>query len=181
MTNINGTMTFDDQVNIDMGNTTTLSGNFAGARVTIQARMDRLREQAGAHWAQATDVAAALVEENGWPWRVAHQVTAILVRLSEERDIPPREVTPELLDEASSTYHGEAAGLSAATLEDALDPERFVARRTLYGGPAPVAASEELAEHRQRLEADETRRLAAVDRLQGAAARLESAIDVLLG
>jgi hypothetical protein len=46
--NIGGTMTFDDQVNVDMGDTTTLSGNFAGASVTIQARMERLREQVGA-------------------------------------------------------------------------------------------------------------------------------------
>jgi len=47
MTNIGGTMTFDDQVNVDMGDTTTLSGNFTGASITIQARMERLREQAG--------------------------------------------------------------------------------------------------------------------------------------
>lgn len=35
-------------------------------------------ERAGAFWAQATDIAGALVREKGMPWRSAHQITGIL-------------------------------------------------------------------------------------------------------
>ena len=51
-----------------------------------------MREMAGAYWAQATDVAGALVREKGLPWRTAHQIVGILVRFSEERGIRPRDV-----------------------------------------------------------------------------------------
>ncbi|MGE3960093.1 MAG: lyase family protein [Dehalococcoidia bacterium] len=147
----------------------------------LEVNRPRMLDLAGAHWAQATDVAAALVEERGWPWRVAHQVTAILVRLSEERGIAPRDVTPALLDEAAETYLGAAVGLSEDVLRDALDPARFVQRRTLYGGPAATAAGEELAEHRERLAADRARQSAVEERLQRADRLLELAIDALIG
>lgn len=140
---------------------------------------ERMRASAGAHWAQATDVAAALVEEHGWPWRVAHQVTAIVVRLSEERGIAPREVTAALIDEASIAYLGEPVGLDAGVLQAALDPVVFVERRTLYGGPAPEVAHGELAELRERLGADQARQAEAEERLLSAAHRLESAIDAI--
>lgn len=146
----------------------------------LEVRRDRALDQAGAHWAQATDVAAALVEDRGWPWRVAHQVTAILVRLSEERGIAPRDVTVELIDEASVAYHGQPTGLSSASLAAALDPVRFVERRTLFGGPAPEAAREELVEHRGRLDADIARQAAVEERLNRAATMLEQAIDALV-
>lgn len=139
----------------------------------------RMLESAGAHWAQATDVAAALVVEKDWPWRIGHQVTAILVRLSEERGIAPLDVTPALLDEASMLYLGEPAGLGEDALRDALDPARFVERRTLYGGPAPEAAREELAEHRESLAAGREWVRATQGRLDAAASRLEAAIDGL--
>ncbi|MCK9495503.1 MAG: argininosuccinate lyase [Dehalococcoidia bacterium] len=146
----------------------------------LEVDRERMLDAAGAHWAQATDVAAALVESQGWPWRVAHQVTAILVRLSEERRVPPREVTPALLDEAAVLYLGEPVGLSEDALRDALDPARFVERRTLYGGPSPEAARDELAEERDHLGRDVAWLDAATERLREAEARLESAIDALV-
>ena len=147
----------------------------------LEVDSDRMRALAGAHWAQATDVAAALVAERGWPWRVAHQVTAILVRLSEERAIAPRDTSPELLDEAATAYMGEPAGLSAEALQAALDPEQVIARRTLFGGPAPAAASGELTEQLQRLAEDQARQAGLEERLAAAGTQLESAIDALAG
>ena len=77
------------------------------------------------------------MRERDLPWRTAHQIVGILVRLSEERGLGPDRVTPELLDEAAVLYHGEKAGLGATAIREALDPGRFVAARTLRGGPAP--------------------------------------------
>ena len=147
----------------------------------LEVNSNRMRVQAGSHWAQATDVAAVLVEERGWPWRVAHQVTAILVRLSEERGIAPRDSTPDLLDEAAVAYLGEPAALSAEALQAALDPGLFIARRTLFGGPAPEAARGETTEQEQQLAGDQARLAEIRERLAVAARGLESAIDVLVG
>ena len=112
-------------------------GWFIELMPALEVKRERMREMAGTHWAQATDVAGALVREKGLPWRTAHQIVGILVRFTEERGIRPRDVTPELLDEASVDYMGEGVGLSEEALTRALDPMAFVERRTLYGGPAP--------------------------------------------
>jgi argininosuccinate lyase len=140
----------------------------------------RMREMAGAHWAEATDVAAAMVTANGWPWRIAHQVTAVFVRLAEERDISPRDVSTDLLDEAAIAYMGRPAGLAPSVLEDALDPVRFIERRTLYGGPGRAAAEADLREHEGRLAEHRAWLDSTETRLRDAGEKLERAIDNLV-
>src|SRR5262249_57241934 len=92
---------------------------------------EHMREEAGRHWATATDLAGALVRARDLPWRTAHQIVGILVRICEERGLGPDRVTPELLDEAAVLYHGQEAGLTAAAIREALSPGRFVAARSL--------------------------------------------------
>jgi len=70
-----------------------------------------MRTRAGRFWAQATDIAGALVRHKGLPWRTAHQIVGILVRFGYERDLQPADVTPALLDEAAIEYMGEPVRL----------------------------------------------------------------------
>ena len=146
----------------------------------MQVNKARMREMAGSYWAQATDVAGALVKENGLPWRTAHQIVGILVRLSYERGLKPLDVTPEMVDEAAVEYRGESVGLSDRVLEKALDPEEFVNGRTLYGGPAPEECQRRLPEYHSQLISDRTEVGNKQKRLKDAADKLESAIDVLV-
>jgi argininosuccinate lyase len=145
----------------------------------LEVKKERMEEMAGSYWAQGTDVAAALVAEKGLPWRTAHQIVGVLVRFSYERGIHPKDVTPELLDEAAMVYYGEVVGLSRERLEEALDPSKFVGRRVLYGGPAPQESRRRLPEYRTQLEADGGWLRDADEQLQSAAQKLESAIDAL--
>ena len=87
----------------------------------LTVNTDRMRELAGAHWAQATDLAGTLVRERTMGWRTAHQIVGILCRLAEERDLSPAQATPELLDEAAIEYMGEPVGLSQSAITSALD------------------------------------------------------------
>ncbi|MEZ4502983.1 MAG: argininosuccinate lyase [Dehalococcoidia bacterium] len=141
---------------------------------------ERMLEEAGAHWAQATDLAAALVSERGWPWRIGHQVAAIVVRLSEDRGIAPRDVQLELVDEASMEYHDQPSGLSETVLREALDPTHFVRARTLYGGPSPEESRRRLPDYTTVLERDERAAEAISARLADADATLEAAIDAIV-
>ena len=68
---------------------------------TVQINRERMRVQAEAHWAQATDIAAELVEEKGLPWRTAHQIVGIAVRLAYERSLSPQRLTPPLIYKAA--------------------------------------------------------------------------------
>src|SRR5262249_33569850 len=140
---------------------------------------ERMREQGWVNWATATDLASALVRKNDWPWRTAHQVVGILVRLSEERGLGPADATPELLDEASELYHEIPAGLDQAEIKAALDPGRFIAARTLKGGPAPAESMRQADLFERGLAADEGIVRGIDERLAAAAQKLETAVDAL--
>jgi argininosuccinate lyase len=146
----------------------------------MEVKKDHMRDMAASYWAQATDVAGALVREKDLPWRTAHQIVGILVRFSYERGIKPRDVTPELLDEAAFEYMGKPVGLSQAALQKALDPVAFVNGRTLYGGPAPEECRRRLPEYRAQLHRDQALVGEKEVRLKQAAEKQETAIDALL-
>ena len=146
----------------------------------LQVNVDRMLEAAGSHWAQATDLAAALVTELGLPWRIGHQVAAITVRLAEERGIHPLDVTTDLVDEAAVTYMDRPIGLTPEAVANALDPTHFIAARTLLGGPAPSEAARQIAEHRTQLAGTAQQLQSTRGSLEAASATLESAIDTLI-
>ncbi|MCC7483746.1 MAG: argininosuccinate lyase [Burkholderiales bacterium] len=140
----------------------------------------RMHEMAWRHWASATDLAGALVSERKLAWRSAHQIVGILVRLCEERGLGPADATPELLDEAAMAYHEQPAGLDQAAIRAALDPERFIASRTVRGGPAKAESLRQARVFGEALVADE-KTVADIDaRLQRASRALEEAVDAVI-
>ena len=146
----------------------------------LEVNRERMRDMAGSYWAQATDVAGALVRENELPWRTAHQIVGILVRLSYERGIKPMEATPQLLDEAAVEYMGEPVGLSDEALDCALDPAEFVNGRTVYGGPSAEECRNRLPEYHEQLRQDRLAVQQMERRLADASTEQERAIDALL-
>jgi len=143
-------------------------------------RKEHMREQAWRHWATATDLAGTLVRVRDLPWRTAHQIVGIVVRLCEERGLGPADVTPSLLDEAAIAYHDAPVRVDQATIHAALDPGRFIAERTLRGGPAPAESLRQAALFEDGLVTDE-RCVADIDaRLEAAARSLEAAVDAVI-
>jgi argininosuccinate lyase len=156
-------------------------GWFGELLPALGIRAAHMREEAWRHWSTATDLAGALVRERDLPWRTAHQIVGILVRLCEERGLGPADVTPALLDEAAALYHGVPAGLDARAIAAALDPERFIRSRTLRGGPAPAESLRQADLFTSVVAADEAR-VAAIDaRLADAARKLTTAVDAIVG
>jgi argininosuccinate lyase len=139
-----------------------------------------MRDEAWRHWATATDLAGALVSERGLAWRSAHQIVGILVRLCEERGLGPADVTAALLDEAAIAYHDQPAGLNDAAIRGALDPERFIASRTVRGGPAKSESLRQVKVFEEGLAADE-KTVAEIDaRVERSARKLEEAVDAVI-
>ncbi len=147
---------------------------------SMKVNKELMRERAGAFWAQATDVAGALVREKGLPWRTAHQIVGILVRLSYERGLKPQEVDTKLLDEAAIQYMNKPVGLSAESLKKSLDPAEFVKGRTLYGGPAPEEVLRRISDFQEKLKRDREKVTAWQNKLKEAARKMERAIDTLI-
>src|SRR5262249_4839343 len=151
-----------------------------GTVARLQVNRDVMRQRAGAFWATATDAASLLVRERRLPWRTAHQIVAVLVRLSQERRVRPQDVTSALLDEAAVAHPGKPLGVPDAALRAALDPVHFVNARTMVGGPAPGTLEAQLGRSETRLAADREAYARARQRLEQASQRLEAGIDAAL-
>jgi len=155
-------------------------GWFCDLLPVLSVNKAHMREQAWRHWGTATDLAGALVSERKLPWRTAHQIVGILVRLCEERGLGPADVTPALLDEASMAYHEQPAGLDQQAIRDALDPGRFIASRGTRGGPAKAESLRQAKLFEDITTADE-QIVADIDaRLAEAARKLEAAVDAVI-
>jgi argininosuccinate lyase len=141
---------------------------------------EHMRKQAWVHWATATDLASALVRKNDLPWRSAHQIVGILVRLCEERGLGPADVTPALLDEAAIAYHEIPANLTQADIHQALDAENFIASRTLQGGPAPRESLRQAGLFEHLLTKDEKEVVDIEERLAASRSKLREAADALI-
>jgi len=130
----------------------------------LQVDVERMFELAAAHFGQATDLADQLSIQCGLAFRTAHRIVGTLVRLADERGIPPLDLTPELLDEAAQAIVGRPLGVESSALAEMLDTRAMIAARTLLGGPAaePMRAQLAQAENllRERPEAVAARRSA---------------------
>jgi len=155
-------------------------GWFCDLLPVLVVNKPHMREQSWRNWATVTDLAGALVDQRDQPWRTAHQIVGIMVRLCEERGLGPANVTPGLLDEAALLYHDVPAGLDQKAIHEALDPERFIAVRTLQGGPAKAESLRQAKLFEDATIADE-QIVAGIDaRLAASARKLEAAVDDII-
>ncbi len=103
---------------------------------------DRMKADAGAGHATATDLADWLVRELDMPFRDAHHVTGQLVRMADEKGCALDGLS---LDEMQSVETGITGGvLGVLGVDDA------VKSRTSFGGTAPDRVQEAAAEARKR-------------------------------
>lgn len=146
----------------------------------LQFNKEYLLEHSWMHWATTTDLGSALVRERDLPWRSAHQIVGIAIRLCEERGLTPAGLDAAILDEAAMAYHGQPAGLTTEQIRHALDPKRFVESRTLQGG---TASSESLRQV-EVLTANVNRDIEIVSGIEGRLAaaerRLRQAVDEMI-
>jgi len=97
----------------------------------------RMRRQAAAHFLTATELADTLVREQNLSFREAHRLVSQAVQAAPEDDTPAR-IAADLLRLAPGIAPRE-------TIVAALDPDNFVARRSIPGGPARSAIEPEIA------------------------------------
>ena len=146
----------------------------------LQIRRERMAELAGSNWAQATDLAAAIVREAALDWRTAHQLVAVFVRECIAAGIAPMAARPADLDRAARGVGLAPPALGETVFADAMSPAAFVRRRTLLGGPAPAAMERRIADARATLAADGERLAVGERQAEAAAAALDAAIDAIL-
>ena len=103
---------------------------------------ERMKADAGAGFATATDLADWLVRELDMPFRDAHHVTGKLVKMAEDKDCGLEQLS--LADMQSVEAGITDAVFGVLTVEDALKS------RNSFGGAAPERVKEAVAEARKR-------------------------------
>jgi argininosuccinate lyase len=139
-----------------------------------------LARRAGDHWAQATDLADALVRDCGLSFRQAHHVVGRLVGDCLAAGLTPSDVTPAMFEQAAQATLGRPVTLSPAALAAALDPWQAIEVRTLLGAPSPRAVRPLLEEAAGQLSADRADLDALRERLRAADQLLEDAVAGVL-
>jgi len=152
-----------------------------GVVSTLSFKKDRMLANAThLNWICATDLADLIVLEKGLPFRTAHQIVAILVRIGIDKGMTQTDVTSQLVDEAAIEYMGTPLGLDEAVVRQALDPMACVMARQLTGGPAPDRVEHDIARAKAQILDDETTLKRMHARLADAERGLEDAVDLLL-
>jgi argininosuccinate lyase len=154
---------------------------WAGIISTLQVNKEIMRQKTTDFWALATDLAGAIVREAKLPWRTAHQITAILVRMALEQGKKPADVDTAFVDRAAREYIGEPVNLSNETIREALNPLRAVKARTLFGGTAPAEVKRQIDQCYKRLHQDGETLAGKRAKLTDAAVMLEKTIDSMVG
>jgi argininosuccinate lyase len=154
---------------------------WAGIISTLTVNKKIMRQRSLEFWALATDLAGAIVRERSLPWRTAHQITAILVRQALEQGKQPLDIDSEFVDQAAREYLGKPIALGNQRIREVLDPLRAIKARTLTGGTAPAEVKRQIETCFARLGKDTETLARKKQSLQGAATRLEQAINAIIG
>jgi argininosuccinate lyase len=154
---------------------------WSGIISTLQVNKAIMRQKTTDFWALATDLAGAMVRQAKLPWRTAHQITAILVRMALEQGKKTADVDSAFVDQAAREYIGEPLNLSNGAIREALDPLRAVKARTLFGGTAPAEVKRQIDQCQVAMQRDAEVLAGKRAKLTEAAALLEKSIDALVG
>jgi len=141
----------------------------------------RMLATAGGNFSTVTDLADALVRKHGFSFRVAHQVVGALVREAVEAGMRGADgIDRAMVERVVARVAGRTLTITADELAECLDPRRNVERRTVTGGPAPVAVEKLLARAGRVLVADDARIDACAAAVAAADARLRDAVAAAL-
>lgn len=106
-----------------------------GVLSTLKVKSDVMRERAGLHFTQATQLAETITQEKGLAFRTAHRIVGKLVRSCLDQKVSPAEVTSDMLDRASVEITGRPLKLKAETVRRAMDVEYIIEHRNTLGSP----------------------------------------------
>ncbi|WP_248927489.1 argininosuccinate lyase [Paenibacillus hamazuiensis] len=120
---------------------------------TAEVNKEKLRERAVSSFATITELADTLVRTDGLSFRKAHHIASKVVKMALSQGIGAHEVTLGLVNEAAYEVIGKPLLIDETKLVLSLDPDYFVAVRSLPGGPNPREVRRMIAE--RKLQHDE--------------------------
>lgn len=114
-----------------------------------------LARNAGRSLMTAADLAAFLVAEEDVPPSAARDIASLVTERARDEGLEASGITPGLIDAAAMLVIGRELGVEIERLGAYLAPRRFIEKRAVQGGPAPVAVRELLDIESQRVARDQ--------------------------
>jgi len=146
----------------------------------MKVNRERMAHCANEYWSQASTIVGFLVKEHGMSYRTGHQVLATMMQAVADRNIPPSEVTPDVLEGAIEKYTGRKIEIGAARLAELFDAMYCVRQRKYRAGAAPERVQEHIAAALVNVERDSRFVMERLQRTEMARNRLDSAFSALL-
>lgn len=123
----------------------------AGVVSTIKVNISVMADKLKLGYSQATDLAEAIMLATGLPYQTAHTVVQKVVNVAIKNDISAKQISAEMIDNASKTVLGRTLNLSPEAIKKALDPSDIISTRTGIGGAAEKPMQEMLKQCQERI------------------------------
>lgn len=121
---------------------------------TLTFNEDIMKERAGIHYTQSTELADTLFREKDISFRTAHRIVGALVRESIAQRNKPSDIDTQMLDKASVEITGKPIKLPYDILRKALDPMEVIKARNGLGGVSTETVRESLENRFRELNKD---------------------------
>lgn len=123
-----------------------------GVLSTLKIKKEVMEQRARANFAQATQLAEAIVKEKNLAFRTAHRIVGKLVTKCIDQNVPPDEITPEMVDDASIEMTGQPLNIKAETVRKAMDVKYIIEHRNILGGPGRKQVTRMLKKQSSQME-----------------------------
>ena len=152
-----------------------------GLTAGVRFNEELMKQRAGIHFTQGTELADTLFREKGIAFRTAHRIVGTLVRKAIAQERNAMEITETMLNEAAVEITGKPIKPPYEALWKVLDPMGIVQAHRGLGGIAPAAVKKSLRNLSGRLAKDMGFIRAKKKRLAVAQKKLDDAVHALIG
>lgn len=121
----------------------------AGALSEAAFNTEQMQERAGSSFLPVTEVADTLVRQTGISFHAAHTIVSAAVKSAVSDNVPA------FVDDLFQRTQKAGIDITKEQLQEAMDPEHFVAIRTIIGGPAASAMQPQIDHASQQLQLDQ--------------------------
>jgi argininosuccinate lyase len=147
---------------------------------TAKIKHEHLKERADQNYCTVTELADILVREEGYSFRLAHEIVGYAVMESVDAGKTTKGITAELLNDAAIKFAGRPLGWSQARVDSALDSYSSVINRQSLGSPCPAECDKMVATMKIRLAADQETFTRFASMVSDAYINLETEVQALL-
>lgn len=152
-----------------------------GVVQSLHVNKAQMLRDAAKNYSTMTDLADAIVRDSGIDFRDAHEIVAKVVDSAIQANLSADQITVDMVRRAAEQQLGHTVRISEASVRDALDPVRNVARRDGIGGPAPASVKRMIAQARKELDQEQAHLSQRTSALSSAGQRLDVAVAGITG